>query len=98
MEFGSLTHPIRYFDPTNGSFVSDEATIEGLLFSAGDTTKQEIESQSFAVQNYLWDDRIVATWGARKDKSSSLRSNALQRTDGGTGNRIDSTNFYNFDG
>jgi len=98
MEFGSLTHPIRYFDPTSGSFVSEEATIEGLLFSAGDTTKQEIESLSFAVQNYLIDERIVLTWGARKDKSSSLRSNALQRTDGGTGNRIDPANFYNFDG
>ncbi len=94
-------HTLRYFqwEDANGAPVRawrNEEVVGGLAVHQGETNtfQHEVDSISAAVQSYFWNDRIVTTFGWRKDKSQARSSLAVsERLPNG---QVDLSNLNNF--
>jgi hypothetical protein len=83
---------LRYYDWTTQSYSTTEMHFDHNLFYAGNgfgITQRQTESGSFGWTGYLWDERLIPTFGWRKDK---LRISTNNRT-GITNDRLYSGGF-----
>jgi hypothetical protein len=58
-------------------------TVDTALHFVSSRSKQKIRSSAVALQDYLFQDRLVTTFGWRRDKSIAKNSAGLTRTSGG---------------
>ncbi len=65
----------NWFDAKAGVWVSEPSLIGESGVTPSNRTRREIRTQSLATQNFFFDDRIVTTFGWRKDKNRSRDSN-----------------------
>ena len=63
-----VTSQIQVYNHTTGQFQNDSVTEQSLFSSAGSfRTRREVKSWTLAAQSYLWEDRLIATLGFRRD-------------------------------
>jgi hypothetical protein len=63
-----FTSQIQVYNYSTGQFQYDTVVEQALFSSAGSfRTQREVKTWTFAVQSYLWDDRLVTTLGWRRD-------------------------------
>ncbi len=90
---GTRPHTFRWFNPSAagvdpntglaGAWETATLTEDTDLHFVSSHTKQRIDSLAFAAQSYFLDDRIVTTFGKRRDKSTAKNSLGLAiRSDG----------------
>ena len=59
---------IQVFNHTTQQFQNDTVVEQALFSSAGSfRTRREVDSWTLAAQSYLWEDRLIATFGWRHD-------------------------------
>lgn len=63
------TSMVNVWNYNNGQFQNDQLQ-ESLVFSSAGSfkTQREVKGTQLALQSYLWEDRLVTTFGWRKDK------------------------------
>jgi outer membrane receptor protein involved in Fe transport len=68
--------PNIYFDATSGTFKTDTLS-SGYFLTTQRANLTKLDSEAAILQAYLWDDKIIATAGVRRDtnKAGSLTSN-----------------------
>lgn len=71
---GSRTHSFRWFNPITGAWQNDNIQVDTGLHFASNSSIQKIESRALAWQGYLLDERIITTFGWRKDESNARTS------------------------
>ncbi|BET66940.1 hypothetical protein ASA1KI_18580 [Opitutales bacterium ASA1] len=100
---GTRTSTLRWFNPSatgtdantglNGAWQNTPLTVDTALHFVSSHTKQRIDSAAFAAQSYFLDDRVITTFGRRRDSSTARNSLGLAiRADGMT----DPSNLENF--
>ncbi|MDP3068867.1 MAG: TonB-dependent receptor plug domain-containing protein [Opitutaceae bacterium] len=63
-----FTSQVQVYNYATGQFQNDSVTEQILFSSAGSfRTRREVKSWTLAAQSYLWEDRLVATFGWRHD-------------------------------
>ncbi len=63
-----FTSQIQVYNHNTGQFQNDSVTEQALFSSAGSfRTRREVKSWTLAAQSYLWEDRLIATFGWRHD-------------------------------
>lgn len=77
---------LRWFNPATGQWVNENVTVDTALHFVSSRSKQKIKSTAIALQDYLLDDRLVTTFGWRRDKSIAKSSAGLTRTSAGLTN------------
>lgn len=60
------------FDAWN--WTNESVTSDRVLHFVSTASEREVTSRAFVVQSYLWDDRIIGTFGWRRDKSEARGS------------------------
>lgn len=76
---------VEVWNYNTGNFQQDHIVEEGLFSHAGSfRTQRQVESKSIALQSYFWDNRLVTTFGLRKDdyRARITTSGALTDIDG----------------
>ncbi len=59
---------VQVYNFATGQFQNDTVTEQALFSSAGSfRTRREVKSWTLAAQSYVWDDRLIATFGWRHD-------------------------------
>lgn len=82
---GIRDHTIHWFNPSSGAWEDTPITVDTQLHFVSNKTRQKIDSYAGALQSFFWDDRIVVTYGRRRDDSESRTSEPLTfRNDGTT--------------
>ena len=74
---------LRWFNPATEQWVNENVTVDTALHFVSSRSKQKIRSSAVALQDYLFQDRLVTTFGWRRDKSIARTSAALTRTSSG---------------
>jgi outer membrane receptor protein involved in Fe transport len=69
------TYPLTWFNAATNQWVNENALIGESGITPSNRTRREIRTQSLTTQNFFWDNRIVTTFGWRKDKNRSRDSN-----------------------
>lgn len=64
----NYTNNITVYNYANSAFENANVTTMYNTFDAPGRTQKSLQSQSAGMTNYLWNDRIVTTFGARLDK------------------------------
>lgn len=75
---GPENAPLRFYDWTTQSYSTANMNFDHNLFFAGGgfgVTQKQTESSSFAWTGYLWKDRLIPTFGWRKDKLRISQNN-----------------------
>ena len=63
-----VTSQIQVYNYNTGQFQNNSVTEQSLFSSAGSfRTRREVKSWTLAAQSYLWEDRLIATLGFRRD-------------------------------
>src|SRR5207248_88001 len=70
-------------NPATGQWVNEAITVDTGLHFVSSRSKQKIKSAALALQDYLLEDRLVTTFGVRRDKSIAKNSAGLTRTSAG---------------
>ncbi|HEY0947007.1 MAG TPA: hypothetical protein VGD81_17125, partial [Opitutaceae bacterium] len=76
---GSYAHTFRWFNPITQSWVNEPVQEETALHFVSTRSKQEIKSYAVALQDFLFQDRLVTTLGWRRDESDARVSAGLTR-------------------
>jgi outer membrane receptor protein involved in Fe transport len=85
----SGNYPFTWLNAQTNQWVNEGATIGEAGITPSNRTRREIRTMSATTQNFFFDDRIVTTFGLRKDKNRSRDSN---------GATVDpATGFLNYD-
>ena len=66
---------LNWLNALTNQWVQEPATIGESGITPSNRTRREIRTESLTTQNYFWSDRIVTTFGWRKDKNRSRDSN-----------------------
>ncbi len=70
--FGGVDHaPMRFYNWNTSSYSNSEMSFHNNAFYAGNAngiTWKQLDSRSFSWQAYLWQDRLLPTFGWRNDK------------------------------
>lgn len=65
---GPFSSQVQVFNHTTQQFQNDTVVEQALFSSAGSfRTRREIKSWTLAAQSYLWEERLIATFGLRHD-------------------------------
>ena len=80
---GTRQNTLRWFNPATGQWVNETVTVDTGLHFVSSRSKQKIRSSAVALQDYLFQDRLVTTFGWRRDKSIAKNSAGLTRTTAG---------------
>jgi hypothetical protein len=80
---GTRNNTLRWFNPATGQWVNESVTVDTALHFVSSRSKQKVRSAAIVLQDYLFQDRLVATWGVRRDKSIAKTSAGLTRTSAG---------------
>lgn len=64
------TASLRNFNWTAQQWVDEPVRLDNTLHFVSNKSQQAVSSRAVAMQNFLWDDRIVTTFGWRRDKNS----------------------------
>lgn len=96
------TSQVQVWNYTTGEF-QDDTIVERTVYSDAGSRKsqRDVESLQFALQSYLWDDRLITTFGVRKDDyRARLTSTGALRDESGaiiepglTGTQFYTNNF-----
>jgi hypothetical protein len=63
-----FTSQVQVFNHATQQFQNDSVTEQALFSAAGSfRTRREVKSWTLAAQSYLWEDRLIATFGWRHD-------------------------------
>jgi hypothetical protein len=78
------TLPFVWYGTNSKNPIVESVDTDSIIFT-GSTRKREIDTYGFVWQGYLWEDRVIPTFGWRKDSprektSRSLNSNPTQAT------------------
>ena len=71
----SGTYPLTWFNAATNQWVNEPAQIGESGITPSNRTRREIRTQSITTQNFFFNDRIVTTFGLRRDKNRSRDSN-----------------------
>jgi len=71
----AYTGNIRTYDYPTSSFKDVNVTTVFNTFDGSGRSQQEDESLSTAMSSFLWNDRLVFTWGVRKDEFQARTTN-----------------------
>jgi hypothetical protein len=74
---------LRWFNPATGQWVNEAVTVDTGLHFVSSRSKQKVRSAAVALQDYFLQDRLVTTFGVRRDKSIAKNSAGLTRTSAG---------------
>ena len=66
---------LNWFNALTNQWVAEPATLATGGITPSNRTRREIRTESLATQNFFFDNRIVSTFGWRKDKNRSRDSN-----------------------
>ena len=66
---------LNWFNALTNQWVAEPATLATGGITPSTRTRREIRTESLATQNFFFDNRIVSTFGWRKDKNRSRDSN-----------------------
>jgi hypothetical protein len=69
--------------PATEQWVNESVTVDTALHFVSSRSKQKIRSSAVALQDYLFQERLVTTFGWRRDKSIARTSAALTRMSSG---------------
>ncbi len=69
------SYPFTWFNAQTNQWVNEPALIGEAGVTPSSRTRREIRTESVATQNFFWDNRVVTTFGWRKDKNRSRDSN-----------------------
>ncbi len=92
---GPRAHTFRWFNPVTQAWVNEPVQEELGLHFVSSRSKQEVKSRAFALQSYLFKDRLIGTFGMRQDRSDARTSAGLTRLASGLTNTANLTNFTN---
>jgi outer membrane receptor protein involved in Fe transport len=90
---GSYSHTFRWFNPTTGQWVNEPVQEVTSLHFVSSHSKQKIESQAIALQSFLFNERLITTFGWRKDKSVARTAGTGARLPNGFTNPANLNNF-----
>lgn len=76
---GTRQHSFRWFNPATSAWQNDTVTIDTAMHFVSSRSRQEIKSRALAWQGYLFEDRIITTFGWRRDESDARTSTGLTR-------------------
>jgi outer membrane receptor protein involved in Fe transport len=83
---GTRQHSFRWFNPATSQWQNDNITVDTALHFVSSRSKQRIRTYAIALQDYLFQDRLITTFGMRRDKSTARTSTGLTRTSAGLTN------------
>jgi hypothetical protein len=77
-EWNALTYEgnIRTYDYPTSSFKDVNVTTMFNTFDGSGRSQQQDDSQSVALNSFLWNERLILTWGARKDEFKARTTNS----------------------
>jgi outer membrane receptor protein involved in Fe transport len=76
---GPTLSTIKTYNYATGQWVNSQVHMDSLLFASGGPSENFQESKTFFWQGFLWDDRIVGTYGVNKDNVKN-RNNVFPTT------------------
>ncbi len=71
----SGTYPLTWFNAATNQWVNEPALVGESGITPSNRVRREIRTQSVTTQNFFFNDRVVTTFGWRRDKNRSRDSN-----------------------
>jgi outer membrane receptor protein involved in Fe transport len=70
-------HALAWFNNRTGQWVNEDITVADLPITGTSSNRVEIRTLSATLQSYFMNDRIVATYGFRRDRQRTRQSNGI---------------------